>query len=385
MSRPKGAPFPALEERAVEPRWTFDPRSFVANERSSECPAGQRTATASECLAAVRVAAVHQSAGKVKNHLRSVRVSASDGAVPSGCSFSAVTGVAIFNSHPAGGDGWLPEADYRMWLARGREVNRSAYTLVCHPGAAKPAGESRTAADGDEAAAKEEAGKEEAWAQVWDQLDKAERAAEKEAQKEREAMTETEAWKQAEEKALAKVAAREAAKQAAKEERRRREKEQKAGEQRKLADDASAKIADAEARADRSPEAREAREGREVPAHPAREAAGSRPHGVDGDSRTRDDDKVSLTLSLTLTLTPTLTLTLTLTRTRTRTRTPTLTLTRTLARPVTTTSVSGGCTYPSAARRSHAPRACTRQTPAARAALTRSCPPTPTRPPSGAW
>ena len=333
MSRPKGAPFPALEERAVEPRWTFDPRSFVANERSSECPAGQRTATASECLAAVRVAAVHQSAGKVKNHLRSVRVSASDGAVPSGCSFSAVTGVAIFNSHPAGGDGWLPEADYRMWLARGREVNRSAYTLVCHPGAAKPARESRTAADGDEAAAKEEAGKEEAWAQVWDQLDKAERAAEKEAQKEREAMTETEAWKQAEEKALAKVAAREAAKQAAKEERRRREKEQKAGEQRKLADDASAKIADAEARADRSPEAREAREAheaREGPAHPAREAAGSRPHGVDGDSRTRDDDKVSLTLTLSLSLS--LNLTPTLTRTRTRTRTRTLTLTAVQAR-----------------------------------------------------
>ena len=273
MSRPKGAPFPALEERAVEPRWTFDPRSFVGNERSSACPAGQRTATASECLAAVRVAAVHQSAGKVKNHLRSVRVSASDGAVPSGCSYSAVTGVAIFNSHPAGGDGWLPEADYRMWLARGREVNRSAYTLVCHPGAAKPARESRTSADGDEAAAKEEAGKEEAWAQVWDQLDKAERAAEKEAQKEREAMTETEAWKQAEEKALAKVAAREAAKQAAKEERRRRgEEEQKAEEQRKLADEAGAKIADAEARADRSPEAHEAREG---PAHPAREAGGS--------------------------------------------------------------------------------------------------------------
>ena len=313
MSRPNGAPLPALEERAVEPRWTFDPRSFVANERSSECPAGQRTATASECLAAVRVAAVHQSAGKVRHHLRSVRVGASDGAVPSGCSYSAVTGVAIFNSHPAGGDGWLPEADYQMWLARGREVNRSAYMLVCHPGVAKPARESRTSADGDEVATKEEVAKEEAWAQVWDQLDKAERAAEKEAQKEREAMTETEAWKQAEEKALAKVAAREAAKQAAKEERRRRgeeekAEEQRAEEQRKLADDAGAKIADAEARGDRRPETREAREARGGPAHAAREAAGSRPHGLDGDSRTRDDDKVGLTL--TLTLTPTLTLTL---------------------------------------------------------------------------
>jgi hypothetical protein len=240
-------------------------------------------------------------------------VGASDGAVPSGCSYSAVTGVAIFNSHPAGGDGWLPEADYQMWLARGREVNRSAYMLVCHPGVAKPARESRTSADGDEVATKEEVAKEEAWAQVWAQLDKAERAAEKEAQKEREAMTETEAWKQAEEKALAKVAAREAAKQAAKEERRRggeeeKAEEQRAEEQRKLADDAGAKIADAEARGDRRPETREARAARGGPAHPAREAAGSRPHGLDGDSRTRDDDKVGLTL--TLTLIPTLTVTL---------------------------------------------------------------------------
>jgi hypothetical protein len=242
-------------------------------------------------LAAVAIAALHQSAGKVRSHLRSVSVSASDGAVPSGCSYSVVSSVAIFNSHPTGGNGWLPEADYQMWLARGRSVNRSAYTLVCHADVAKPAGvakpdrDSRNSADGDggkagkqdhpeflpelkteawkERQAWKEAGKEEAWEQVWDQLGKAEKEAEKEAQKERDDMTETGAEKEAQKKALAKEAAK---------------------EKRRLANDAGAKIADAEARGNQAHETR---------AHVPRVAAGRRPHDRDGHSRTsaRDDDK----------------------------------------------------------------------------------------------
>ena len=262
-SPPKGAPSLSPQERVVEPTWTFDPRSFVANKRSSECPVGQRTATARECLAAVSVAATRTGAGKVRHHLRSVSVSASDGAVPSGCSYSAVSSVAIFNSHPAGGNGWLPEADYQMWQERGRSVNRSAYTLVCPADVAKPASvakpdrDNQTSADGDEATG-EDAGKEEAWQQVWDELGKAEKEAQKEAQKEREQMAEAKAEKKAEKRPLAKEAAK---------------------ENRRLANDAGAKIADAEAR--------------ETPAPAARVAAGNRPRDLDGDSRTsaRDDGK----------------------------------------------------------------------------------------------
>ena len=83
----------------------------------------------------------------MKDHLRSVVISSIDGTVPSGCSYSTVSSLAIFNSHPAGGNGWLPDAEYKLWLAHGREVNRSAYTLVCHAGVADR--NSRTLADGD--------------------------------------------------------------------------------------------------------------------------------------------------------------------------------------------------------------------------------------------
>ena len=277
----KGAPSSSPEEQVSKPGWTFDPRSFAANKRSSECPVGQRTATASECLTAVRVAALHQSAGKVRHHLRSVSVSAIDGSVPSGCSYSAVSSVAIFNSHPAGGNGWLPEADYKMWLARGRSVNRSAYTLVCHDGVAKPAGvakpdrDSRTLADGDDEAAEKGAEKEEAWESVMDQLGKEENEAYKEAEKEREDMTEKETAKEAEKKAERKALAKEATK-----------------ENRRLANEAAAKIADAEAHNDLTEEKLAEARGNGAPtrAHAARVAkekarAGDRPHDLDGDSR----------------------------------------------------------------------------------------------------
>ena len=71
--------------------WTLNP---------NECPAGQRNAAASECLAAVQEAA--RNAGEdVPSRIKHLD-DGSDTGVPAGCSYSRVSKAAIFNSNAAG-------------------------------------------------------------------------------------------------------------------------------------------------------------------------------------------------------------------------------------------------------------------------------------------
>ena len=112
-----GSPAALQAEPRAEPEWAFDSRSRAA--AASDCPAFQRTAASTECLEAVQVAA--QRAGlEARGNLKSVSMSSADGVVPYGCSYSTASNCAIFNSNPAGGNGWLPESDLQ-----------AAYKLVC--------------------------------------------------------------------------------------------------------------------------------------------------------------------------------------------------------------------------------------------------------------
>ena len=65
-------------------------------------------------------AAAQRAELEVRGNLKTVSMSSADGVVPYGCSYSTVSKCAIFNGNPAGGNGWLPEAD-----------SKAAYTLVC--------------------------------------------------------------------------------------------------------------------------------------------------------------------------------------------------------------------------------------------------------------
>ena len=78
------------------------------------CGAGQRNADASECLAAV----VAASSGKANGHIKLVDTPL----VPPGCSYSHVSGAALFNS----GAGHLSsgEEDYQLACTPSSELNR---------------------------------------------------------------------------------------------------------------------------------------------------------------------------------------------------------------------------------------------------------------------
>ena len=71
--------------------------------RANECPAGKRTAAATECLAAVQEAARQAGLEEVRG-LKEVDAG-SEFQVPPGCSYSRVSKKSIFNRNPMGGRG----------------------------------------------------------------------------------------------------------------------------------------------------------------------------------------------------------------------------------------------------------------------------------------
>ena len=87
------------------------------------CGAGQRNARASECLAAV----VAASGGRANGHIK--HVDSPD--VPPGCSYSHVSGAAIFNS--GAGQVGSDEEDYQLVCTRAGEPSESAAASVPSP------------------------------------------------------------------------------------------------------------------------------------------------------------------------------------------------------------------------------------------------------------
>ena len=99
LAVPTPLPPAALSGTKLDPARTSSRTSAWAL-NANECPAGQRNAAASECLAAVQEAA--QSAGvEVGSRIKNVD-SGSKVGVPPGCSYSRVSKNAIFNVNPAG-------------------------------------------------------------------------------------------------------------------------------------------------------------------------------------------------------------------------------------------------------------------------------------------
>ena len=83
------------------PGWVFDERSLAAAGWLSGCPEGQRNAGKPECLDAV-AEAVSAAAGD--RPLRGLKVvdEGAESRVPSGCSYSRASQMAIFNSNASG-------------------------------------------------------------------------------------------------------------------------------------------------------------------------------------------------------------------------------------------------------------------------------------------
>ena len=81
----------------------LSPRTSAWALNANECPAGQRNAAASECLAAVQEAAQH-AGEKVRGRIKQVDIG-SEAGVPTGCSYSRASKMAIFNVNPAGRSG----------------------------------------------------------------------------------------------------------------------------------------------------------------------------------------------------------------------------------------------------------------------------------------
>ena len=101
---PTARPPAALRGTELDPARTSS-RTSAWTLNANECPAGQRDAEQSECLAAVQEAA-RRAGVEVGRFVKIVDIGPGE-AVPPGCSYSPVSKMAIFNSNPAGGnDEW---------------------------------------------------------------------------------------------------------------------------------------------------------------------------------------------------------------------------------------------------------------------------------------
>jgi len=102
-----------------------------------ECPAGQRNAAASECLAAVQEAA--RSAGlEVRGFFKNVDLGSEEG-IPPGCSYSSASKGAIFNVNSAGrSDEWYQgkSNDHYPWACINETGNASPAADTDNTGAA---------------------------------------------------------------------------------------------------------------------------------------------------------------------------------------------------------------------------------------------------------
>ena len=101
-----GVPLPhasaALAGRERASGWSLDPRVYEKPGQFTGCPAGQRNAVESECLAAVQEATAAEGLA-FEGHTFKVLDAGADGWVPSGCSYSRGHGLqAVFNRNPAG-------------------------------------------------------------------------------------------------------------------------------------------------------------------------------------------------------------------------------------------------------------------------------------------
>jgi len=92
------------------------------------CGAGQRNARASECLAAV----VAASGGRANGHIKHVDTPL----VPPGCSYSHVSGAAIFNS--GAGQVGSDEEDYQLVCTEAGEPSSAAASVPSPTPSASP-------------------------------------------------------------------------------------------------------------------------------------------------------------------------------------------------------------------------------------------------------
>ena len=119
MQRRMSATSPRPSATAPAAAWELGPTA----QAEWACGAGQRNARASECLAAV----VAASGGRANGHIKHVDTPL----VPPGCSYSHVSGAAIFNS--GAGQVGSDEEDYQLVCTRADEPSESAAASVPSP------------------------------------------------------------------------------------------------------------------------------------------------------------------------------------------------------------------------------------------------------------